>query len=235
METLRINKYLSQNGYCSRREADRLIEAGQVFINGKRAKLGDKISENDEVRVLGRSKKITPKKIYILLNKPVGVIVTTDRRKKDNVMDFIDAQEYIFPVGRLDVESEGLLILTNDGALANHLTHPRYEHEKEYVVEVDHQLDTKDVRRLQNGVKLDDGMTLPAKVRQMDSHRFAIVLREGRNRQIRRMCEALGYRVESLKRTRILTLKIPSTYPPGNWRELTEKEVSELKKAVGMK
>lgn len=235
MSTTRINKYLSENGYCSRREADRLIEAGQVFVNGKRAKLGDKISENDEVRVLGRSKKITPKKIYILLNKPVGVIVTTDRRKKDNVMDFIDAQEYIFPVGRLDVGSEGLLILTNDGALANHLTHPRYEHEKEYVVEVDHQLDMKDVRRLQNGVKLDDGMTLPAKVRQMDSHRFAIVLREGRNRQIRRMCEALGYRVESLKRTRILTLKMPSTYPSGKWRELTEKEVSELKKAVEMK
>lgn len=234
MKTLRINKYISQNGYCSRREADRLIEAGQVFINGKRAKLGDKVSDNDEIRVLGRAQKKQIKKIYIMLNKPVGVIVTTDRRKKDNVIDFIDLREYIFPVGRLDVESEGLLILTNDGTLTNRLTHPRYEHEKEYVVEVDHQIQMKDIKHLQNGVRLEDGMTLPAKVRQMDSHRFAIVLREGRNRQIRRMCEALDYRILSLKRTRILTLKMQSTYPSGKWRFLTESEVRDLKRAVGM-
>lgn len=235
MALIRINKYLSENGYCSRREADRLIELGQVFINNKRAKLGDKVSENDDVRVHGRDKKSPPEKIYIMLNKPAGIIVTTDRRKKDNVMDFIGAQERVFPVGRLDVKSEGLLLLTNDGVLANRLMHPKYEHEKEYVVLVDRPFEIKDVKRLQTGVELDDGITLPAKVRKMDARRFAIILREGRNRQIRRMCEALGYRVEALTRTRILTLRMPSTYPVGNWRSLTESEIRELKNAVGMK
>ncbi|MBI5370059.1 rRNA pseudouridine synthase [Candidatus Uhrbacteria bacterium] len=231
---VRINKYLSEQGYCSRREADRLIESGRVFINDKRAKLGDKVSESDTVRVEGRAKKIQPKKIYLLLNKPVGVIVTSDRHKKDNVMDLIDLEERVFPVGRLDVQSEGLLLLTNDGTLSNRLMHPRYEHDKEYVVEVDRSLLSKDIKQWQNGMGLKDGMTLPAKVRQMDTKRFAIILREGRNRQIRRMCEALGYRVVSLKRTRILTLKMPSTYPAGKWRSLTDSEVNELKKAVGI-
>ena len=233
MLTIRINKYLSENGYCSRREADRLIELGQVFINNKRAKLGDKVSENDDVRVHGRDKKKPPEKIYIMLNKPAGVIVTTDQSKKDNVIDFINIQERVFPVGRLDVKSEGLLLLTNDGVLANRLMHPKYEHEKEYVVLVDRPLDMKDIKRLQTGVDLDDGITLPAKVRKMDDNRFAIILREGRNRQIRRMCEALGYNVEALTRTRILTLRMPSTYPVGNWRSLTESEIRELKKAIG--
>ena len=168
-----------------------------------------------------------------MLNKPAGVIVTTDQSKKDNVIDFINIQERVFPVGRLDVKSEGLLLLTNDGVLANRLMHPKYEHEKEYVVLVDRPLDMKDIKRLQTGVDLDDGITLPAKVRKMDDNRFAIILREGRNRQIRRMCEALGYRVEALTRTRILTLRMPSTYPVGNWRSLTESEIRELKKAIG--
>jgi 23S rRNA pseudouridine2604 synthase len=231
---MRINKYLSENGYCSRREADRLIQAGKVFINDRVAQLGDQVDEADDVRVLGRDKKKPPKKIYILLNKPVGLIVTTDRRKKDNVIDFLDLRERVFPVGRLDVKSEGLLLLTNDGVLANRLMHPRYEHDKEYVVEVDHEISMRDIKKLQIGVELDDGITLTAKVRKMDETRFAMILREGRNRQIRRMCEALGYQVISLKRTRLLTLKMPSTYPAGNWRHLTELEVKQLKKAVGM-
>lgn len=231
---MRINKHLSENGYCSRREADRLIEAGRVFINGKKAKLGDQVTEKDTVRVEGRDKKRPPKKIYLLLNKPVGIIVTTDHRKKDNVIDFIGLNERVFPVGRLDVKSEGLLILTNDGVLANHLTHPRYEHEKEYVVEVDRALNIKDINKWQTGIQLEDGMTLPAKVRKMDRTRFAIILREGRNRQIRRMCEALGYNVVTLTRTRVLTLKMPMSYPVGNWRYLTQSEVRAIKKAVGM-
>lgn len=231
----RINKYLSENGYCSRREADRLISAGRVFVNGKKAKLGDQIGEGDDVRVDGRDKKKPPQKIYILLNKPVGIMVTSDRKKKDNVIDFIGLKERIFPVGRLDVKSEGLLILTNDGTLANRLMHPRYEHEKEYVVEVDRALDSKDIKKWQTGVELEDGMTLPAKVRKMDRTRFAMILREGRNRQIRRMCEALGYNVVTLTRTRILTLKMPTTYPVGNWRHLTQSEIDAIKKAVGIK
>lgn len=235
MPATRINKYLSENGYCSRREADRLIEAGRVFINDGRASLGDKVSDNDTVRVEGRDKRYAPKKIYLLLNKPAGVIVTTDRTKKDNVIDFVGYDERLFPVGRIDVKTEGLLLLTNDGTLSNRLMHPKFEHEKEYLVQVDHPLEMSAIKQMQAGINLDDGMTLPAKVRKLDDRRFAIILKEGRNRQIRRMCEAVGYRVLTLTRTRMLTLRMPSNYPVGNWRHLTEAEVQELKKALGMK
>lgn len=234
MPLTRINKYIAEHGYCSRREADRLIKAGKVFINDNLAELGDKVDESDSVRVLGRDKKKIPPKVYILLNKPIGMISTTDKRAKNNVITHIDHEERIFPVGRLDVASEGLLFLTNDGALANKLMHPKYEHEKEYVVEVDHPMPRSDINKLQNGVELEDGVTLPAKVRQMSPIKFAIILREGRNRQIRRMCEAIGYEVVSLKRTRILTLKMVGSFPTGKWRNLTEKEIRDLQKAVGM-
>lgn len=234
MKPTRLNKYLSSHGYCSRREADRLIEQGRVFVNNKPATLGTKVTDRDEVRVEGRDKKQTPKNIYLLLNKPVGVITTTDRRKKDNVIDFVDYPERIFPIGRLDVQSSGLLLLTNDGVLANRLMHPRYEHEKEYVVVVDKPLGSTTIGALQSGVELEDGRTLPTKVRKLGISTFAIILREGRNRQIRRMCEALGYNIFSLKRTRVGTVKITSSYPIGQWRHLTEKEVRDLKKLVSM-
>ena len=233
-ESTRINKYLSTHGYCSRREADRLVALGKIFINDRVAKLGDKVTDNDDVRVEGRDRKRQPKKIYIMLNKPVGLIVTTDQRRQDNVIEYIGLEERIFPVGRLDVKSEGLLILTNDGTLANRLMHPRYEHEKEYVVTVDRPLDRTAIAALQNGVELDDGMTLPAKVRKLDETRFAIILQEGRNRQIRRMVEEVGYEVRILKRTRIATLKMVGSYQAGKWRSLTESEVRALKKHVGM-
>jgi 23S rRNA pseudouridine2604 synthase len=233
-EGTRINKYLSTHGYCSRREADRLIEQGKVFINDVKAGLGDQVHHGDDVRVLGRDKKRPPEKVYILVHKPVGIITTTDRRKKDNIIDFVDYPERVFPIGRLDVQSSGLLLLTNDGTLANRLLHPRYEHEKEYVVEVDRAISKLDLGKLQNGVELDDGKTLPTKVRLMSPIRFAIILREGRNRQIRRMCDALGFQVVSLMRTRMGTLKIPTSYPAGNIRHLTEREVRDLKKLVGL-
>ncbi len=233
-EPIRINKYLSTHGYCSRREADRLIEKGKVFINDELATLGSKVNPGDDVRVEGRDRKKPPKKIYLLVNKPSGVIVTTDTRKKDNIIDLLDYPERIFPVGRLDVKTEGLLLLTNDGILSNRLMHPRYEHEKEYVVRVDRPIEKIDIGRWQNGVVLDDGRTLPSKVRQLGPYKFAIILREGRNRQIRRMCEALGYDVITLQRTRVGTLKIPMSYPVGNWRHLTESEVRQLKKLVGL-
>jgi 23S rRNA pseudouridine2604 synthase len=235
MEPLRINKYLSNHGYCSRREADRLIEAGKVFIDEKVAKLGDKVTDDNDVRVLGRDKRKPPEKIYIMLNKPSGVIVTTDRKKKDNVMNLVDIEERIFPIGRLDVKSAGLLLLTNDGILANRIMHPRYEHDKEYVVKIDRPISRKALTPLQIGVELEDGKTLPAQVRQMDETRFAIILKEGRNKQIRRMVEAIDYNVVELTRTRILSLKMPSTYPAGNWRHLTDGEVRQLRKAVGLK
>ncbi len=234
-DTIRINKYLSEHGYCSRREADRLIKAGKVLINEKPATLGTKVSEDDQIRVIGRDKKKIPKKVYIMLNKPVGMIVTTDETKRDNVISYIDYPERIFPVGRLDVKSEGLLLLTNDGVLANRIMHPRYDHDKEYVVKIDKDMPRKEIKVMQNGIELEDGLTLPAKVRQIDPRKFAIILTEGRNRQIRRMCETLGYNVTELKRTRIITLKMPTTYPSGNWRHLTESEVLTLKKAVGVK
>ncbi|MDG1950687.1 MAG: pseudouridine synthase [bacterium] len=232
---IRINKYLSTHGYCSRREADRLVKQGKVFINDQPADLGDLVEPEDDVRVQGRDKKKEPKKVYILVNKPVGVICTTDPRSPDNIIDFVGYPERIFPVGRLDVQSEGLIILTNDGVLTNRLLHPRYEHEKEYVVTVDQSMPRRDISKLQSGVELLDGMTLPAKVRQLTPNKFAIILREGRNRQIRRMCDAIGYEVLNLKRTRMGTLKIQVHYPSGNWRHLTEKEVYDLKKMVGLK
>ncbi len=231
-DPIRINKYLSNHGYCSRREADRLVKLGKVFVNDEPAELGTKVTEDDTVRVEGRDRKKPPKKIYILLNKPVGFITTTDRSKNDNVMDLIDLEERVYPVGRLDVQSCGLLMFTNDGVLANRLMHPRYEHEKEYVVVVDQPLDKLAIGTMQSGVDLDDGRTLPTKVRKLGPNKFAIILREGRNRQIRRMCAALGYKIVSLKRTRIGTLKIISSYPEGQWRHLTEKEVRDLKKLV---
>ena len=234
MDTVRINKYIAEQGYCSRREADRLIEAGKVFINDKKAELGDRVAHGDSVRVEGRDKKTEPPKVYILLNKPVGLIVTTDTTKKDNVINYIDYPERIFPVGRLDVKSEGLLLLTNDGTLANRIMHPRYEHDKEYVIEVDRPMPRSDINKLQHGIELEDGVTAPAQVRQMEPTKFAIILKEGRNRQIRRMVEALDYEVVKLKRTRILTLKLVGSFPAGKWRQLTEKEVRDLKKMVGM-
>lgn len=234
MAKSRINKYLAEHGYCSRREADRLIEAGKVFLNNQEARLGDQVGDSDTVRVLGRDKKEKPEQIYIMLHKPVGMITTTDTRKKDNVITAVGCPERIFPVGRLDVESSGLLLLTNDGTLANRLMHPKYEHDKEYVVIVNKPLEKIDLGRLQAGVQLADGKTLPAKVRKLGMKKFAIILREGKNRQIRRMCEHLGYDIVSLKRTRILTLKLVN-FPEGHWRKLTEKEIRDLKKAVGIK
>jgi len=234
MEGTRINKYLAESGYCSRREADRLIKAGQVFINDVPAKLGDRVGEDDKVNVEGRSKPQHNPPVYILFHKPVGVITTSDRSKENNIFDYIDFPKRIFPVGRLDVASSGLLLLTNDGPLANRLMHPRYEHEKEYVVTIDRPLEKLDLGKLQNGVKLDNGeKTLPAKVRKMKPNKFAIILKEGKNRQIRRMCTALGYEVTSLMRTRVLTL-IMENVPVGKWRHLTQTEVRQMRRGLGM-
>lgn len=220
---VRINKHLSETGYCSRREADRLIAAGKVFLNDKRAELGDKVFSGDDVRVEGRDKKQAPVYTYVMLNKPAGV----------NALNLTDYGDGVLPVGHLDLEVEGLILLTNDDTLARRLLLPRYQFDREYVVEVDRALSPSHIGQLQNGVKLNDGITLPAQVRKMDRTRFAIVLNEHHHRQIERMCEAVGLNVVVLKRTRILSLKMASTYPAGQWRNLTELEVQQLKKAVG--
>jgi 23S rRNA pseudouridine2604 synthase len=223
----RINKFLSEHGICSRREADRLITAGRVKINDRLACPGDKVSPSDDVQVDNISVDQSPSKIYILLNKPIGLITTTDQNKPDNVIKFIGLSERIFPIGRLDVQSSGLLILTNDGRLANKLTHPRFEHEKEYDVTIAQPFNSEQIKLLKTGVRLSDGLTLPTKVKTIGTKHFQIILREGRNRQIRRMCETVGLKVQRLHRIRVHTLKL-GNLANGCWRYLTKKEISSL-------
>ena len=231
----RLNKWLSQQGVCSRREADRLIVDGKVTINRKVAVLGDAVENNAEVRVHGKSVRRIDTKVYIALFKPVGYITTMDESKKDNVLSLIDVPQRVFPVGRLDVESSGLLLLTNDGELTNRLTHPRYKHEKEYIVTVKDSLKKSDIAQLRDGVMLEEGRTLPAEVRMRSKrNRFLIIIREGRNRQIRRMCEAIGHKVIALRRVRMATVSL-GRMKQGEWRKLSSKEVSELRKAAGLK
>ncbi len=226
----RINKYLGEHGYCSRREADRLLRAGSVFVNGKRANLGDQVEETDRVEVLGRRPRATaPEKIYLLLNKPPGYITTTDRNSDNTVMDLVPRANRVFPVGRLDVASCGLLLMTNDGDLALKLTHPRYEHDKEYEVTVDKPIGDAHLRVLAEGVMLDEKKTLPAKVKRLGSREFSIPLREGRNRQIRRMCDELGYAVTRLQRVRVMSLLL-GNLQEGKHRALTTQEIAALKK-----
>ncbi|GMU25622.1 rRNA pseudouridine synthase [Patescibacteria group bacterium] len=227
---VRINKYLAEQGYCSRREADRLIQAGKVLINDRPAKLGDVVQEGDKVNVKGRAESKREGPVYIMLHKPVGYITTADRRSKQNVMELVRISRRAYPVGRLDVASSGLLIITNDGELANRLMHPSFEHEKEYAVEVNSDFDERSIRLLRHGVDLDDGRTLPAKATQTGPRTVRLTVREGRNRQIRRMMEALGYEVVSLMRIRIGELKMQHL-PPGQWRYLKPSEIRLLRSA----
>lgn len=219
-KTTRINKYLAQNGYCSRREADRLIKAGKVYINDVRANLGDDVGETDTVRVLGRDRKVRQQNVYILLHKPIGY--STKPSDEHNVMDLIDSPERVFPVGRLSPQTTGLLLLTNDDTLANRLINPKHNIEQEYVVDVEPTIQTIDLGRFQ---KL-------GKTRLLSPARFAIILEEGRQRDLVGMCEELGYQILNLMRTRLGSLKMPTTYPEGNARSLTEKEVRDLQKLV---
>ena len=225
----RINKYLAEQGYCSRREADVLIKAGQVFVNGKRADLGDKVSDTDKVEVLRRRVKPPTGKIYLLLNKPVGVSSTADRRKKESVMNIVPTKDRLFPVGQLDVDTSGILLITNDGDLTNKLTHPRYEHESEYDVTVEKPISDSHLNRLAEGIELDGKQTLPAHVKRLDPTRFTVVMREGSNRQIRRMCDALGYTIVYLRRIRVMNLRL-GDLSLGKYRELSNAEIAALKK-----
>ena len=229
----RINKYLSEVGYCSRRTADRLIEEGKVTINGEVPEIGTKVEEGDKVEVKGqRIKKSTnQKKIYLAFNKPVGIVCTTDRRlEPDNVIDFIKYPKRIFPIGRLDKLSEGLIFLTNDGDIVNKILRARNNHEKEYIVCVDRTINRDFIQSMSNGVKILDTITKNCLVKQLGPKKFKIVLTQGLNRQIRRMCETLGYRVRSLKRVRIMNIKLD--VPKGKYREFTKEELSELNRLL---
>ncbi|MEA3225947.1 MAG: pseudouridine synthase [Planctomycetota bacterium] len=224
----RLNKFLAQRGYCSRRAADRLIEAGEVRINDRVAVLGDTVEPDDEVIVAGQVYLEQPEPIHIMLNKPVGFITTTDQNKPDNVISLVGLKERVFPVGRLDVESSGLLILTNDGELAERMTHPRYGHEKEYLVKIADEISEDGLTKLRQGVRLDGKRTLRARVKRVSPNRFSISIKEGRNRQIRRMCETIGCHVLALKRVRVHTLKL-GRLSVGSWRPMTKEEIENLR------
>ena len=225
----RINKYLSEVGYCSRREADRLIEEGKVTINGKITKIGTKAEEGDQVEVEGQKieKSTKQKNIYLAFNKPIGVVCTTDRRvEPDNIIDYINYPTRIFPIGRLDKPSEGLIFLTNDGDIVNKILRSRNNHEKEYIVSVNRPIDRDFIQSMSSGVKILGTKTKNCLIKQLGANEYKIVLTQGLNRQIRRMCESLGYKVKSLKRVRIMNIKLD--VPVGKYREFTKEELLEL-------
>lgn len=226
---IRINKYFSEIGYCSRREADKFIAKQQVTINGVVAEMGSKVSANDEIRLSGKLISSTETKpVYLAFNKPRGIVCTTDtRREKDNIIDFINYPERIFPIGRLDKESEGLILLTNDGDIVNEILRARNNHEKEYLVTLKEPISKTFIQKMANGVPILDTVTKKCFVEQLGVFRFKIILTQGLNRQIRRMCEHLDNRVLKLERKRIMNINLD--IPTGKWRHLTKVELSELK------
>ncbi len=230
---MRINKYLSDRGVCSRREADRRIEAGRVTVNGETAELGQRISENDLLAIDGHPIDPVTEKFYLMLNKPAGVICTTAKEDPDNIIDYVNFHERVYPVGRLDKTSVGLIILTNDGAFMNELLRSRNEHEKVYQVTVDRSVTPKFLEEMASGVPILDTVTKPCQVTKLDVRQFEIILTQGLNRQIRRMCEALGYRVVHLERTRILSLEL-GNLPRGKWKHIPHEQLERLKKEIGV-
>lgn len=226
----RLNKFLSEVGYCSRREGDRLIEAGRVTINGVVPEMGTKVKEGDSVEVDGKS--VTGRKddfVYLAFNKPVGIVCTTDNRvEKDNIIDFIKYHKRIFPIGRLDKPSEGLIFLTDDGDIVNKILRASNNHEKEYIVTVDKPISQTFIERMSKGIPLTelDAVTKPSTVKKMGTYKFKIILTQGLNRQIRRMCEYLNYEVQTLKRVRIMNINLD--VPVGEYREFSKEELNEL-------
>ncbi|MBU0667788.1 rRNA pseudouridine synthase [Patescibacteria group bacterium] len=227
MPKTRINKFLAQAGICSRRQADKLIANGEVTINGKKAELGATVSGEDKVKVNGKLIRQIAEKIYIAFHKPYGVITTTNPENNNNIMEYIDLPTRIYPIGRLDVQSSGLILLTNDGEIVNKLLKSENKQEKQYLITVDKPLTKADIEKLQNGIMLDDRKTLPAKVKLISSHQFSITIIQGMNRQIRRMCEALGYNIKILKRVRFSGIEL-GDLPRGKWRHLTAEEIKSL-------
>lgn len=227
--SMRINKFISEKGICSRREADKLIEKKRVTINGNLAGIGDKVTSQDEIRIDGKLLNRKDRRIYIALNKPVGITCTTESKIKGNIVDFMNYPKRIFPIGRLDKDSEGLIFLTNDGDIVNKILRAGNNHEKEYIVTVDKPISNEFLKGMSSGVKILDTITNPCKVTKESSHVFRIILTQGLNRQIRRMCEAFGYNVLKLKRIRIMNVKLKDL-PIGKWRYLTEEELSIINK-----
>ncbi len=233
---MRLNKYLSAHGVCSRREADRLILDGRVTVNGSPALLGQTVEDTDSVSVDGTPVKASVREVFLAVNKPRGVVVTTDRKWGDPVLeDLVDYGERVFAIGRLDKESEGLILMTNNGDISNRVQKARERHEKEYIVTVDRPVTPEFLKGMGQGVELEElgRITRRCKIRKIDKYRFNIILTEGMNRQIRRMCETFGYHVTELKRIRVMNILL-GDLPSGAWRELTEDEVGELKSLAGI-
>ncbi len=228
----RINKFLSEAGYCSRRAADKLIDQGRVTINGAVPEMGTKIAPNDEVRVDGKLiSESVEKPVYIAFNKPIGIVCTTDTKvEKDNIIDYINYPTRIFPIGRLDKPSEGLIFLTNDGDIVNKILRARNNHEKEYLVTVDKPITKEFIQKMSNGVPILDTVTRNCKVEHVSKFIFKIILTQGLNRQIRRMCEYLDYEVVKLKRVRIMNISLD--VPVGKWRDLTAQELDKINTLV---
>jgi 23S rRNA pseudouridine2604 synthase len=226
-KAVRLNKYISETGVCSRREADKWIEAGRVTLNGAPATLGHKVAQGDEVRIDGNLVGAKKKAIYIALNKPVGITCTTEAHVADNIVRFVGHSERIFPVGRLDKDSEGLILLTNDGDIVNEILRSENEHEKEYMVSVNRPITDLSLKMLASGVKIMGMTTKPCRVERVDAETFRLVLTQGLNRQIRRMCSALGYRVRRLQRVRIISIHV-GALRAGEWRYLSDAEVAGL-------
>jgi len=224
---VRLNKYISETGVCSRREADKWIEAGRVTCNGLSAALGTQVGAGDEVRIDGELIGVKKKHIYIALNKPVGITCTTEAHVKDNIIDLVGHPERIFPIGRLDKDSEGLILLTNNGDIVNQILRSENNHEKEYVVTVDRPITDLALRMMAGGVKIMGEVTKPCTVTRIDSVTFRMILTQGLNRQIRRMCSALGYKAQRLMRVRIMNIHL-GHLRAGHWRRLTQPELAGL-------
>lgn len=230
-ESINLNKFISSTGICSRREAEKLITEGRVTINGKPTQLGNRVFEGDTVKVDGKPLKAKPKTLYIALNKPVGIVSTTDSKEKKNIVKYINHPERLFPIGRLDKPSEGLIFLTNDGDIVNKILRAGNNHEKEYIVTVDKIITDDFVRKMSNGIPILGTVTQKCKVEKISNYVFKIILTQGLNRQIRRMCEYLEYEVKKLKRTRIMNVSLAGL-KYGDWRELTKKEIETINQLI---
>lgn len=230
-EAIRLNKYMSETGICSRREADRYIEEGRVTIDGIKAVQGIKVSKGQVVKLDGKSISKEEEMIYIALNKPVGITCTTDRNVKGNIVDFVNHEKRIFHIGRLDKDSEGLILLTNDGDIVNKILRAGNNHDKEYIVTVDKPINDEFIKRMGNGIRILGKITKKCYVNKEGDKTFRIILTEGMNRQIRRMCEALGYKVTKLKRVRIMNIKL-GKLKIGQWRNLTNEELKRLNELI---
>ena len=227
----RLNKFIGETGFCSRREADKLIEEGRVTLNGVVPEMGTKVTASDEVRIDGKLiRDKNEKLVYLAFNKPVGIECTTNLEVRENIVDYINYPKRIFPIGRLDKASEGLIFMTNDGDIVNKILRARNNHEKEYTVTVDKPITSRFIEKMGNGVPILDTITRKCKVEQVSKYVFKIILTQGLNRQIRRMCEYLGYEVVALKRIRIINISLD--LPVGRYRELSDKEISELHQLI---